>query len=412
MGDPNGLIYHKGIYHMFYQYEPNYNTFTPNMHWGHACSNDLINWTDLPIALKPDHLGAIWSGSAIVDKLNTSGFGTNTIVCAYTSAGGETYESSEKDFTISIAYSSDGMMFTKYEGNPVVNNITRGNRDPKLFWHKDKWYMIISLNNEQGFHFLCSTNLREWSSCTGIKENPALDESSGAETKSVLKIDEISDCPDIISISDDKYLFFGTNGKYVVGKFDNGIFIVESSLQQFAYGETYSSQIWNNEPNNRNIMIFRLGDMENSQHISQMSIPIEIEHSNKIIIQPLKSIINNFILKNDLTLSINDNIITTHEIVLNTCQFYLSAELDFIDSELSIELIDGKITYDGKRLSYNEFDFDLSNNKINLQILSDMYSVEIFVNNEKYIGCYQRGEAYYSITFNNMYIKKLDFIEL
>ena len=83
MGDPNGLVHHNGIYHLFYQYEPKMNTFTPNMHWGHATSTDLLHWDNIGIALRPDELGAIWSGSAVVDTYNTAGFGENAIVCIY-----------------------------------------------------------------------------------------------------------------------------------------------------------------------------------------------------------------------------------------------------------------------------------------------------------------------------------------
>ncbi len=434
MGDPNGLIYHNGKYHMFYQYEPEYNVFTPNMHWGHAYSDDLINWIELPIALKPDHLGAIWSGSAVIDNLDTSGFGSGSIVCVYTSAGGETYESSDQDFTISIAYSSDGLSYTKYLNNPVVKNISRGNRDPKIFWHKDKWYMILSLNNDNGLLLLHSKNLREWSHGLSIAEQsetrgkPTM-ESRGfsiveqSETRgkltmdsssksAIIQVDDIHDCPDIVSISNEKYLLFGTNGKYVIGSLINDSFLIESSLQQFAYGETYSSQTWNNEPNNKNIMIFRLGDMENKNHISQMSIPIELEYHNKLIVQPLKSIIEKFINDNVMTFSMYENYIVTHKIELNTCQFYLFMEIELTESMLSIDLIEGQITYDKNRFMYNTYGFDLCDNKLIVEILSDTHSIEIFINKEKYIGCFQHGQVYDSIIFNNMQIKKLEFTEL
>jgi len=112
-GDPNGLIYYNDTYHLFYQLEPQYKIFTPNMHWGHASSKDLTNWVNHPIALKPDNLGAIWSGSSVIDKFNSLGFGENCLVCIYTSAGGETYESSNEKFTISLAHSTNGVTFIR-----------------------------------------------------------------------------------------------------------------------------------------------------------------------------------------------------------------------------------------------------------------------------------------------------------
>ena len=124
--DPNGLVWLDGEYHLYYQYNPNENKWGP-MHWGHAVSRDLIHWEDLPIALYPDKLGTIFSGSAVVDWNNTAGFGEGVIVAIYTSAG-------EKQ-TQSIAYSTDkGRTFTKYEGNPVIPNPGINDfRDPKCF---------------------------------------------------------------------------------------------------------------------------------------------------------------------------------------------------------------------------------------------------------------------------------------
>ena len=124
MNDPNGLIYSNGIYHLFFQYYPDSTIWGP-MHWGHATSNDLIHWKQLGIALYPDSLGYIFSGSAVVDKLNTSGFGSDSkipIVAIYTQhdpagekAGTTTFQNQ------SIAYTlDDGKNWTKYLGNPVL----------------------------------------------------------------------------------------------------------------------------------------------------------------------------------------------------------------------------------------------------------------------------------------------------
>ena len=123
--DPNGLVYHDGEYHLFYQHNPFGWIYGPdaNKAWGHAISKDLIHWKELPDAIHPDNLGGIYSGSAVVDKLNTTGFQSGDdkpIVCIYTSAGGKTPWSKDKPFTQSIAYSNDkGRTFTKYKGNPV-----------------------------------------------------------------------------------------------------------------------------------------------------------------------------------------------------------------------------------------------------------------------------------------------------
>jgi len=137
MNDPNGLVYNDGLYHLFFQYYPDSTVWGP-MHWGHATSIDLIHWEQQPIALYPDSLGYIFSGSAVVDKNNTSGFGTNgkaPIVAIYTSHNVQAERSGRKDAQRQcIAYSLDnGKTWTNYAGNPVIKNPgTIDFRDPKV----------------------------------------------------------------------------------------------------------------------------------------------------------------------------------------------------------------------------------------------------------------------------------------
>jgi sucrose-6-phosphate hydrolase SacC (GH32 family) len=136
--DPNGLVYYDGEYHLFFQHNP-YGTRWGNMTWGHSVSTDLVHWRQLPDAIHLDKLGTIFSGSAVVDQNNTTGWGTDEhkpIVCIYTSAGGTNVESKGQPFTQSVAYSIDrGRTWKKYEGNPVLGNIHGSNRDPKVIWH-------------------------------------------------------------------------------------------------------------------------------------------------------------------------------------------------------------------------------------------------------------------------------------
>ena len=127
MNDPNGLVFYEGVYHLFYQYNPRGNDWG-NMSWGHATSLDLMHWTEQPVALTRDELGDIFSGSAVIDKDNTAGFGANAMVALYTSADAKQQQS--------LAYSIDGgKNFTRYAGNPVIPNDDDNLRDPKVFWH-------------------------------------------------------------------------------------------------------------------------------------------------------------------------------------------------------------------------------------------------------------------------------------
>ncbi|MCC7055346.1 MAG: glycoside hydrolase family 32 protein [Gemmatimonadaceae bacterium] len=167
MNDPNGMVFYEGEYHLFYQYHPQGNTWGP-MHWGHAISTDLVRWEHLPIALYPDSLGLIFSGSAVVDWKNTSGFGTNgkpPMVAMFTyhdmakeKAGTSTFQ------TQGLAYSTDrGRTWVKYAGNPVIPNPgIRDFRDTKVLWHEasQRWIMIMSGGDRVRLY--SSYNLREW----------------------------------------------------------------------------------------------------------------------------------------------------------------------------------------------------------------------------------------------------------
>lgn len=177
INDPNGLVYYDGEYHLFYQHNP-YEREWGNMHWGHAVSRDLIRWTELPIALYPDSLGTMFSGSAVIDYENTSGFGTKqnpAMVAIYTA------DSPEKEVQC-LAYSLDkGRSWTKYDGNPVIDSgakwKTKDTRDPKVFWYAPgkKWVMV--LNERDGHSIYNSTDLKEWtyeSHTTGFWECPEL----------------------------------------------------------------------------------------------------------------------------------------------------------------------------------------------------------------------------------------------
>src|SRR5215218_413511 len=167
MNDPNGMVFYNNTYHLFYQYYPDSTVWGP-MHWGHATTTDLVHWQHLPIALYPDSLGYIFSGSAVADVQNTSGFGTNgkvplVAIFTYHDPKGEkektkTYQSQ------SIAYSLDeGKTWTKYAGNPVLKNPGIPDfRDPKVSWYEEgkKWIMALAIQDRIGF--FSSPNLKEW----------------------------------------------------------------------------------------------------------------------------------------------------------------------------------------------------------------------------------------------------------
>lgn len=159
LNDPNGLVYFAGEYHLFYQYVPDIRGAGAEKHWGHAVSADLVTWEHLPVALAPDERGAIWSGSAVVDWHDTSGFfnGGSGLVALFTQwrAGVQAQ---------SLAYSCDrGRTWTKYAENPVIAAPElRVFRDPKVCWHaaSGRWAMVVTIG--QRVRFYTSTDLRAW----------------------------------------------------------------------------------------------------------------------------------------------------------------------------------------------------------------------------------------------------------
>ena len=227
--DPNGLVYHNGEYHLFYQHNP-YEIEWENMHWGHAVSKDLLHWEELNDALYPDTLGTMFSGSAVIDKNNTSGWGKNTMVALFTAAG--------KRMTQNVAYSTDnGRTFTKYEGNPILGP----DRDPKVFWYETNKTWVMVLYNDNYFAIYNSKDLKKW------------------DYKS--RIMGFYECPEFFELPVDgnqknkKWVMYGASGTYMIGTFNGETFTPEHGKYFYAWGRQYAPQTYNNEPNGRRIQI-------------------------------------------------------------------------------------------------------------------------------------------------------------
>ncbi len=270
MNDPNGLVFHKGVYHLYYQHNPSGNTWG-NMSWGHATSKDLVHWQEQPLAIATDAEQDIFSGSVVVDKDNTSGFGTKKnppLIAIFTSAYKEA--SAHRGLQAqSLAYSlDDGQTWTKYSGNPVLNRNSANFRDPKVLWY-DKpggggyWVMTAVEATEHKVVLYKSANLKDW---TALSEfGPA--NATGGQWE----------CPDLFPLAVDgdknniKWVMVvninpggvagGSAGQYFVGNFDGTTFTSETTkpvatlppgtvLAGFNDG-TYNGWTVNNEPGNR-----------------------------------------------------------------------------------------------------------------------------------------------------------------
>ena len=230
MNDPNGMVYKNGEYHLYYQYNP-YGSKWGNMHWGHSVSRDLIHWQHLDPAIARDTLGHIFSGSTVVDKDNTAGYGKDALIALYTSA------SDERGQIQCMAYSTDnGRTYTKYEHNPILTPFDglKDFRDPKVFWYEPdkKWIMIVSA--DKNMRFYSSTDLKEWTYLSQFGEG------YGAQPNQF-------ECPDFVQLpvdgnkDDMKWvmivninpgcMFGGSATEYFVGTFDGKEFKCDTKPQ-------------------------------------------------------------------------------------------------------------------------------------------------------------------------------------
>ena len=312
MNDPNGMVYYEGEYHLFYQFYPDSNIWGP-MHWGHAVSEDLVHWEHLPIALYPDELGLIFSGSAVIDWNNTTGFGEEgnpPMIAIFTYHLMEGEKAGRNDYqTQGIAYSLDkGRTWTKYEGNPVIPNPgIKDFRDPKVFWHKEseQWVMIFAKGDRVQIYN--SPNLKEWELTSEFGEDQG---SHGG----------VWECPDLFALEvdgEEKWVMIvslgrgGPNGgsgtMYFIGGFDGKTFTNDNSPETVLWldpgRDNYAGVTWSDVPEEDGRRIF-IGWMSNWLYAtvvptytwrSAMTLPRTLSLKNtsegiRLISQPVKEL--------------------------------------------------------------------------------------------------------------------------
>ncbi|HRH41562.1 MAG TPA: glycoside hydrolase family 32 protein [Pyrinomonadaceae bacterium] len=365
MNDPNGMVYYKGEYHLFYQYFPNGTVWGP-MHWGHAISKDLVHWENLPIALYPDKLGLIFSGSAVVDKQNTSGFGTKNnppLVAMFTYHLMEGEKAGRKDFQYQgIAYSTDnGRNWTKYDKNPVIPNTEnlKDFRDTKLFWNEKlkNWSVVFAVGDHVRFY--SSPNLKDWKMTGEFGKN---DGTHGG----------VWECPDIFPMKfngQTKWVLLvsinpgGTNGgsatQYFIGDFDGKTFKNDNPSNEILwvdYGrDDYAGVTWSNAPNNRRIFLGWMSNWDYAQKVptekwrSAMTLPRELalkqtEKGLRLVQNPVKE-----------TESLRA------KQFLGPQKFELNKELNIGDGKSS--LVEINLEIDLSQTQAKEFGIELSNSK-------------------------------------------------
>jgi fructan beta-fructosidase len=287
--DPNGLVYYKGEYHLFYQYNP-FGTKWGHMSWGHAVSPDLVHWRDLPVALPEENGIMIFSGSAVVDQHNSSGL-CHRRDAADLSCLVAIYPANTTNLkTKTIAYSNDrGRTWTKYEGNPVIDLGLKNFRDPKVIWYapQKKWVMTTALSDRQKLRLFESRDLIHWKALSDF--GPA-----GA-TRGAWECPDLFELP-VTGTSEKRWVLIvnvnpggvagGSGTQYFIGRFDGTRFTNENAASEqlwMDYGKDYYAAVsYFGAPNSRRIMI---GWFSNWQYANDtpetdwrgaMSLPREI----------------------------------------------------------------------------------------------------------------------------------------
>ncbi|MFD0763931.1 glycoside hydrolase family 32 protein [Mucilaginibacter lutimaris] len=286
--DPNGMVYYKGTYHLFFQHYPKASVWGP-MHWGHAVSKDLIHWKQMPIALYPDKLGYIFSGSVVVDENNTSGFGTKdkpAMVAIFTHHNPKGEKANTSAFqNQSLAYSlNEGVTWVKYLGNPVLKNPgIKDFRDPKVFWYaKDKKW-VMSLATKDRITFYSSPNLKDW------KKESDFGQMLGAHGG-------VWECPDLfpLKLNGKEYWVLlvsinpggpnkGSATQYFVGHFDGKNFTPSSNQTKWIdYGPDDYAGVTFGNTGNRKVFLGWMGNWMYANEVptvkwrNAMTIPREL----------------------------------------------------------------------------------------------------------------------------------------
>lgn len=395
INDPNGLVYFDGEYHLFYQHNP-YGPASANKSWGHAVSRDLVHWTDFGDVLLPDRLGAIYSGSAVVDRQNTSGFQKGSMppmVVFYTSAGDHSYE--KRPFTQSLAYSNDrGRTWTKFEKNPIIGHLEDRNRDPKVFWHQpsSRWVMALYLTRGK-MALMASANLREWYKLSDV------DFPDGHE------------CPELFALPVDgdrrntRWVMWEAGGRHMIGRFDGQKFTPETAVLPSEWGKNcYAGQTWNDAPDGRRLFIGWMAATEgmgvseaiypNMPFNQQMSFPREFSlrttpEGIRLFVHPVREIAKLYSKRrqwSDVTLTSGSNPLSGIQGELFDIAADLklkgakSVTLDIRGTPIVYHAEDGTLSCLGKSTPVAEVD-----GRLDLRALVDRTSIEIFAAGGRYV---------------------------
>ncbi|MGB5170185.1 MAG: glycoside hydrolase family 32 protein [Eudoraea sp.] len=457
MNDPNGLVYHEGIYHLFYQYYPDDIVWGP-MHWGHAISKDMVHWEQKPIALYPDEHGLIFSGSAVVDLNNTSGLGSKEnppLVAIYTYHDMKGEKEGALDFqTQGIAYSLDnGESWVKYDKNPVIlNEGIKDFRDPKVFWHEETEHWILVLVAGDYAQIYNSKNLKEWTLLSDFG-------------KEVGAHGGVWECPDLFPLKiaetgEEKWVMIisinpgapngGSGTQYFIGDFDGTNFTSDQKAPKWLdWGtDNYAGVTYNNVPSGERIFIGWMSNWDYARNTptekwrSAMTLPRNLSLSKingeyTLINYPLEGLasLKQSRIKKELNLApqekevINFDNYNQAEVRFQTSGRYFDLtfsnaseeQLVFLFDQENEELIldrtsSGQTSFKetfGDKLHKMPLE-NLPSGNIEVRILMDWSSVEIFINKGQKVMTSQifPKDPYNVLTFTNLGAEGLSITDI
>lgn len=371
LNDPNGLVYHNGTWHLFYQHNP-FGWDWGNMHWGHATSADLIHWSEQGDKIFPwsDCVGAAFSGSGLVDHHNSSGLrrgDSDLLVFAFTDTGaGE-----------SLAYSNDGgQTLQMYEGNPVLKH--RG-RDPKIIWHEPtrRWVMVVysEVDDQQVIAFHSSPDLKSWTFES--------------------RLDGFYECPDLFELpvsdvaGESRWVLYAADGLYILGDFDGHAFQPrEDKKHQLWYGDFYAAQTYSDAPEGRRVQIGwgRGVAFPQSRFNQQMVIPVDLRLQNtpdgvRMFAEPVRELdaYRHLIAETEKVVLATEPV----ELATASAPLDIDVELDLGDCErVELDIAGEAIIADrtAGRLKFGDVaaPMQFDQDRLKLRILVDRGSIEIF----------------------------------
>lgn len=381
INDPNGLFHLDGWYHLFYQHDP-FSRRWGNMHWGHARSRDLVHWEELGDAVRPDALGPVFSGSAVVDRANASGLGNGKappVLLFYTAAGGETEGNPEawwagRQFTQCVAFSTDaGRTFQKYAKNPVLPHVVEANRDPRVTVLPGGTFLMVLYLRDDVYGLFTSGNLLDWREASRIS------------------LPGCSECPDLYRLpldgarDDLRWVLSGAAGHYIVGDLESGVFQPLTEPRRLYLGDAsgglYAAQTFENQPGHRRVqMAWAVHDIPGMPFNQSMGVPCDLtlrttERGPRLFAEPVPEL--------DLLRSacsrIHARLLDGEEFLLDAACHDFVLDIGTMDAAYDLFVGETRISAADGRIAYGEESLDVAMVS-RLRILADRTFTEVFFN--------------------------------